>query len=306
MRARIMICAGLLTIITLAASSSITPVLAFGAAGHEAVCEIAFNELTPQGKQMVADIMAAETNPQFKTFHAACVWPDTRTSLTDARRGEHFINVPRDWRDIPADNCVGAATCLFTAIPLDIAVLKDPNATKDAKLAALKFLGHWVGDMHQPLHVSFSDDRGGNDISVKGVPGCSRDGDTKLHAVWDTCIPARIMKDLQVGTDRQAFGDSLWHNITDENRAKWKAVMLPLDWANESFAISRDPKVGYCVMVGDMCQYSADMAQLTGDTPQRTFEPAGDYNEDFAPVVTERLQAAGVRLGAILNGIAGP
>lgn len=285
-------------------SSAASPALAFGAAGHEAVCEIAYKELTPAGKQMVDTIMSAETDEHFKSFHAACVWPDTRTGLTNARRSEHFINVPRDWRDIPADNCVGADTCLFTAIPLDIAVLKDPNATKDAKLAALKFLGHWVGDIHQPLHVSFADDRGGNDISVEGVPGCSRDGETKLHSVWDTCIANRMMHDLHVGTDRAAFGDALQSAITDEQRAKWRASLLPLDWANESFAVARTPNVEYCVMVGDRCQYSVDTEQLAPDGTQRVVAPPGDYNEEFSPVISERLQAAGVRLGALLNGIA--
>jgi len=37
-----------------------------------------------------------------------------------------------------------------------------------AKLASLKYLGHWVGDIHQPLHVSFADDRGGNFIRESG------------------------------------------------------------------------------------------------------------------------------------------
>jgi hypothetical protein len=46
----------------------------------------------------------------------------------------------------------------------------------------LKFLGHWVGEIHQPLHVSFEDDRGGNGILVTGICG------TNLHAAWDTCL----------------------------------------------------------------------------------------------------------------------
>jgi hypothetical protein len=49
-------------------------------------------------------------------------------------------------------------------------------------LIALKSLGHWVGDIHQPLHVSFLDDRGGNTIRTSGqCPG-------NLHAVWDNCL----------------------------------------------------------------------------------------------------------------------
>lgn len=299
------ICGGLAIAVLFLTSGIVSPALAFGAAGHEAVCEIATNELTPGAKAMVDEIMAAETDTQFKTFRQACVWPDTRTAETNARRSEHFINLPRDWRDIPADDCVGADVCLFTAIPADIKMLKDPNTTRDEKLAALKFLGHWLGDIHQPLHVSFADDRGGNDIEVQGVTGCSSGGaNPKLHSVWDTCIPSRLMQDLHVGTDRKAFGDTLWNGITEDKRTLWRSSMLPLDWANESFEVARKADVQYCVMVGDTCQYSADAAQLTADMPQRVISPTGDYNEEFAATITERLQAAGVRLGALLNEIA--
>jgi hypothetical protein len=57
------------------------------------------------------------------------------------------------------------------------------SATEQERLEALKYVGHWVGDLHQPLHASFEDDRGGNAIGVSGGL-CSRD----LHAVWDRCI----------------------------------------------------------------------------------------------------------------------
>ena len=46
-------------------------------------------------------------------------------------------------------------------------------------------------------------------------------------------------------------------SITDEQRAEWLAGEA-IAWANESFAIAREPDVGYCVMVGDTCQYTAE------------------------------------------------
>ena len=57
------------------------------------------------------------------------------------------------------------------------------TATEWEQLESLKYLGHWVGDIHQPLHVSFEDDRGGNDVGVSGTL-CR----WNLHAVWDSCI----------------------------------------------------------------------------------------------------------------------
>jgi hypothetical protein len=71
---------------------------------------------------------------------------------------------------------------VLTAILADSKVLASKAETDADRLIALKSLGHWVGDIHQPLHVSFGDDRGGNNISVSGQ--CSGN----LHATWDNCL----------------------------------------------------------------------------------------------------------------------
>ena len=75
--------------------------------------------------------------------------------------------MPRSLQSINTTGCHGVPKCLFTAITVDREVLR--TSTDDqAKLASLKYLGHWVGDIHQPLHVSFADDRGGNFIRESG------------------------------------------------------------------------------------------------------------------------------------------
>jgi S1/P1 Nuclease len=65
-----------------------------------------------------------------------------------------------------------------TAIKKDFEVLSSSGASQAQKLASLRFLGHGVGDIHQPLHVSFEDDRGGNSVLVTGICG------TNLHSAW--------------------------------------------------------------------------------------------------------------------------
>ena len=94
---------------------------------------------------------------------------------------------------------------------------------------ALKFLGHFMGDIHQPLHVSFQDDRGGNSVDTTGVCG------SNLHSAWDTCLLKKA-----VGTNPLAAAFALEAEITDADRAAWVAAG-PMDWANESFAIAIAP-----------------------------------------------------------------
>jgi hypothetical protein len=114
---------------------------------------------------------------------------------------------------------------------LRIAVLASSDADDEEKLAALKFPGHWVGDIHQPLHARFQDERGGNHVRTLGS-SCE-----SLHTLWDSCIveerlgmhPLAIVRELQAG-------------ITDEQRAEWLASDA-VGGANESFAIAHKPEV---------------------------------------------------------------
>ena len=149
-----------------------------------------------------------------------------------------------------------AEKCVVTAIQEDVAVLASPDATDAEKLAALKFLGHWVGDIHQPLHAGFQDDRGGNHIRTQGS-SCD-----SLHALWDRCLVEE-----RLGMEPIAIVGEIRASITDEQRAAWLASD-PADWANESFAIVREPEVGYCVIVGDACQYEASNREFAEGEPE--------------------------------------
>jgi hypothetical protein len=97
---------------------------------------------------------------------------------------------------------------VVTAIEADGAVLSQTSASAMDRLAALKFLGHWVGDGHQPLHVSCKDDRGGNTMVEQGPCGDDR------HAVWDTCISER-----KLGRDIRHIDPVLRSHMTDVEHA---------------------------------------------------------------------------------------
>src|SRR6185295_14594814 len=172
--------------------------------------------------------------PTFNTFSKACTAPDN----PHTRPSEHFINLARDATRLTSpDSCPKAAKCLLTAIKNDRAIVASKARPKD-RLIALRFVGHWVGDIHQPLHVSFEDDRGGNNIHVDGE--CSGN----LHATWDNCLVRNA-----VGADVGDAATDLVDAISDEMKTKWSAAD-PRDWANESFAIAEAVKTGYCVKHG--------------------------------------------------------
>jgi len=140
-----------IAIILLALSAN--SVFAWGDTAHRILCEIAFKELDSQAKAEVKRLIRLD--PVFFTFSGSCIWPDHPRK----RSREHFVNLPRSATQLGNDPCPLADKCLVTAIEVDLQNVADAGATDPKKLDALKFLGHWVGDVHQPMHVSFRDDR---------------------------------------------------------------------------------------------------------------------------------------------------
>lgn len=281
------------------------PTWAYGQEGHEAICQIAYNELTDKARAEVDRLLALEPEADERLFRVGCRWPDRYSEFPsdlNPRSNDHYINVPRGTATIDG-RCYNkrgnqVQHCLTKAIELDKLVLQDPNVSDIDKLKALKFLGHWIGDIHQPLHVSYADDRGGNDITAD-ASGCK----DKLHAVWDSCIPRDQMMEggYRLKDDRGSFGDALWGEITNAETKAWLSG-TPVDWANESYALAQQSDVGYCIMENGVCAYSE--TELTyDDGPQRTVVTQDAYEDQFGPVVRERIKKAGVRLGAMLNGI---
>jgi hypothetical protein len=246
---------------------------AWGDTGHKIVCEIAFRLAQPDTRAAVRKLIRSDS--EFDTFTDSCVFPDHPRK----RASEHFINLPRTSHGLTSDECPQTEKCVLTAILNDSKVLASKSEKAADRLIALKFLGHWVGDIHQPLHVSFEDDRGGNNITVSGE--CSG----KLHATWDTCLV-----ESAVGTDVSDAATQLVDAITPEMKTRWTASD-PRDWANESFALAEAVKTGYCVVHGTSCDMP-DSGHVTIDSA---------YLQANEPVVKEQLQKAGVRLARLLD-----
>lgn len=258
------------------------PAAAWGGLGHEAICELAFLDLEDSARQRVLALI--QLDQEFSTFRASCNWADRPRQ----RAEEHFVNLPRTATGLGDEPCPLAEKCVVTAIEADVAVLASDAATDQAKLSALKFLGHWVGDIHQPMHAGFQDDRGGNQVST---PGSSCDN---LHTLWDRCLVEE-----RLGMDTSLVGE-IRAGITDEQRAAWLASEAAV-WANESVAIARRPDVGYCVMVGDACQYDAGNREFDDGEPKKVLVVDDAYLDRQAPVARERIAMAGVRLAGLLN-----
>jgi hypothetical protein len=293
------IIAALVALVALGWSSQ---ALAWGDSGHRTVCEIAVRNLTPAAKAEVTRLLQANpailgANPLNAEYGWACTYPDHPAAAGPGRRSpEHFANYPRTTAAVTAaDGCGAAAVCVVFVVVAYYAILRNAGATDQARAAALVYLGHWFGDIHQPLHSSFADDQGGNQISSAGL--CT----FALHSTWDTCIlQSRALPGTRSIEDVRALAATWSAGVTDADRAQWLAT-LPWQWSAESYTVTIAPQTGYCVMAGQTCQYSATQATFTSGQPQRIVQIDAAYMDRAMPIIQRRITQAGIRLAHHLN-----
>lgn len=243
--------------------------LAWGADGHRIVGTIASSDLTPAAAAAVRDLLGDQT------LADACVWADEVRSdpRYDWVAPLHYINVPVGATSLEMKRDANDGKQVVSAIATYRATLKDTTKTREERLLALRLLLHFVADIHQPFHVSYAKDKGGNALAVQAFGTRSN-----MHRVWDTDLIRRRLKDTTGGW--ATMSADLRQSITDEQRAAWRKSSDPVDWANESLTITRKA-------------YAKPPDEKTGVDDA--------YWKAWMPTVDTRLQAAGVRLAAVLN-----
>lgn len=277
------------------------PALAWGDGGHRAACEIAMQKLTPRARAEVVRLLGAP-NPilaadgKYAGLGWACTYPDHVVEGGPPRRSpEHYVTVSRT---LPAitdlTGCPPATPCVLSGIAADYAVLGSKTASDADKAVALAFLGHFVADVHMPLHASFADDKEGGAIDAVGL--C----ETSLHWAWDNCIFEARIEPGNRSDDDIARIAARWI-AASENRDTAPIRSEPWQWANESYTIARLPWLGYCTMLDDACQYASWLPEFAEGQPHRKVMFDERYLDNATPIVAERLTLAGLRLADLLN-----
>jgi hypothetical protein len=261
------------------------------------VCRIAFQLLDTARRQEIIRLTATYRRPNggsgFAFFTDGCVFPDeARDNARDNVSGWeryaafdswHFLNVRRTTQLVTDTHCNG--NCVLTGIARHTDLLRTSKSDED-RAEALFFLGHWLGDIHQPLHVSYSDDLGGN--SIQPIHGNFYSA-SRMHGVWDSGIISKL-----VGPEGwRLFADRLAREITPAENETWIAS-TPVAWAQESYVLTTRPATQYCAW------------RVTAGTPacvripqERTL--AQPYQDEFGDDVMTRLQQAGARLADVLR-----
>jgi nuclease S1 len=142
--------------------------------GHRIVARVAEQRLTPHTREAVRSILEGQS------LADASVWADNIRQYRHDADPLHYVNIPLSATAYDPQRHCPKGRCIVAAIADDERVLSSPASSPVDRAEALRFLVHFMGDLHQPLHVADNHDRGGNQRTVY------LDGDsTNLHKVWD-------------------------------------------------------------------------------------------------------------------------
>jgi hypothetical protein len=230
--------------------------------GHRIVARLAETRLTPRARAAVHQILEGQS------LADASVWADNIKNYRHDADPLHYINIPlADTVYVPQRHCP-TGRCIIAAIENDRRLLADRATPPAARAEALRFLIHFMGDLHQPLHVGDDHDRGGNDraVTLLGHP-------TNLHKVWD----GEMIDSL--GLTQESYFRYLRKRMASLDIKAIERGSVA-DWAMEGHRIA--------------------VLDVYGKLPSDGRIGRG-YLAARRPIIDRQLIAAGVRLAAVLN-----
>jgi hypothetical protein len=248
------------------------------------VGEIAWRYLSPNAQSAVSESL---TEPGYESLAEAATWPDTfarRDPAYDPMKPFHYVNVDATAARYRRErDCLNG--CVVTALAQFVWLLEssDPPLGLSERRRCLYWIAHFMGDIHQPLHVAHPDGKGGTTTLLRFFEVPDK---RNAHWIWDFGLierrpPAPAATARNMASDQpgyRALADELVAGLSKPRVAAFQRVTAPEALANEGLLLARRS------------------AFLKG-----TDHVEDAYERRNWPVVVEQLQKAGVRLAAVLN-----
>lgn len=234
----------------------------WGRNGHRVVGAIAEAHLSKKARKAIDKLLDGKSLAMVSTFADEIRSDDQYRSFAPW----HYVSFPFDktYETHPKSE----KGDIIVAINECIRIIKDEKSSRDDKEFYLKMLVHFIGDLHQPLHVGLAEDKGGNKFQVQWF-----DRGTNLHAVWDTdIIESYQMSYTELTKNRKRLSKGQISEIKKGNAATWAA---------ESRVLCED--IYENTSPGDKLGYR--------------------YMFDYLDTTKMQLQKGGIRLATVLNDI---
>ena len=231
-------------------------VFAWGSRGHKIVAQIARICLS---KHVVDSVQYYLGD---MSFEDAAVWMDEiRSDNTyDYLKPMHYINIEKDKTYVASKgpNIINELDLVINQLES-----REPRK-KDTINNSLKILFHLVGDLHQPLHAGYGEDKGGNTVNVSFFGEF-----LNLHKLWDT----KIIETENITTKACLMQIN---KFSKQEKAEIQKID-PVEWMNESRSFLKE-----------VYSFKDDRIDSA-------------YISRSIPIIEQQLAKAGMRLASVLN-----
>lgn len=248
--------------LTAAAAIAALPSFSWGQKGHDTVAFIAECHLSPEAKQAAEKLLGGKSIVYYSN------WLDNASHTPEYAYSKtwHYKNIDAD--ETFENAKVNDKGDIIVALRDQIKILSDTSATDADRSLALKMVVHFLGDIHQPMHLGHASDLGGNRWNVKYFRS-----PRNLHSVWDSNLVESAHKWSYTEWQQQI------DRATPEEAEAILAIDTPEGWAQETYEIAK--KV-----------YEA--------TPEDT-NIEYNYIAEWTPVIENQFLKGGLRLAKVLN-----
>jgi hypothetical protein len=299
------------------------PAFPWGCEGHKTVALIAERFISPSVRAQAEALLkqfpaAVPNNPDFdcqpigtNPIADASIWADNVRAAPPDKGGRpetgpwHFLDIPIGTKSPDPRALCPDKGCILTALEQQFQILKAGGATKE-RADALRYVIHFVGDLHQPLHATTHNDQGGNCLPIGYLDQPTKihtnergsRATINLHTVWDS----GILKSAMHGKSAAEFAEELLPDARAKSAGMEGGSIS--DWILESF------RYGEFVVYGNLPRLPAPSAEevkqcTDGNLLQRNFDLglkiSPEYEKAAEPIVRLQIERAGVRLGRLLN-----
>lgn len=228
---------------------------AWGAKGHEIVSEVAFQYLDKDTKIIVLQYLDG------MTIQEAATWMDRikKDRSLNYMKPYHYVNFQKGAtvKNNPGSNIIAVLSNAISELK------NHKKLSKEEVKMRLLFVFHLIGDLHQPLHVGYASDKGGNKVQInfngKG---------TNLHSFYDSGI---------IKYKKIKLKDCLNPiKSTKKEVIKYQKINV-IEWANESRS------------------FLPEIYNFNGH------KVSEEYVDKNAVIIKNQLFKAGIRLASVLN-----
>jgi hypothetical protein len=265
--------------------------------GHEAVARLAAAHLTPAARTRVAQILQVPDTDEAVAdgLAEASIWAD-HAKNEKKTAAWHYIDLALQDRktDIPKrcenDNCVTARIRLFAA---QLSAKTTPQDSHWSDLDALRFVVHFVGDVHQPLHSISDADQGGNCERLDPPVGRANN----VHALWDGEIVNSI------GKGNKALAADLDRQVRKLSPARQRILAEggANDWAWESHVLAHKVIYKRLHIPEEPVGFPAHCSEAPAALTAHAWHIPPGYVKAMQPILRAQLEKAGLRLARLLN-----